>query len=312
MWTSIARNDSNNVRIGLDMMSQHTDMRMKGCRDPGSNPRISASLQDLSDALLLEQEILPRIQLLEGTTRLLLVTPAALEGVSLSALPVAHRSGGRQGEQVTGTLGSQFDRGVATVPSLGFACVCRALQDKQRLQRADSGEVAGTYGGKSKGVRCAWRVVSVGAPRAIFARWEAKRVLQTFVDFGAGGQLLTGGEAVLDDIQWAARPGRCDVTGKWSEAKAGGGQTWSSSVVHFACHGRPVVDEEGVERNEGEAKRRRGLLLADNEMLRTEDVRQWDLSRCALVAMSVCSSALEAFRLPRAFVHAGCPCVVCW
>ena len=299
------------MRIGLDMMSKHTDIRMKGCREPGSKPRLSASLQDLSDALLLEQEILPRIQLLGGTTRLLLVTPAALEGVPLSALPVAQGSGGRQGEQGTGTLGWQFDKGVATVPSLGFACVCRALQDKQRLERGGSGEVAGTDGGKSKGLRCAWRVVSVGAPRAVFSRWEAKRVLQTFVDFGAGGQLLTGGEAVLDDIRWATRPGRCDVIGKWGEAKAGEGQKRSSSVVHFACHGRPV-DQEGVERNGGEAKRRRGLLLADNEMLRTEDVRQWDLSRCALVAMSVCSSALEAFRLPRAFVQAGCPCVVCW
>ena len=127
------------------------------------------ALQDLSDALLLEQEILPRIQLLGGTTRLLLVTPAALEGVPLSALPVAQGSGGRQGEQGTGTLGWQFDKGVATVPSLGFACVCRALQDKQRLERGGSGEVAGTDGGKSKGLRCAWRVVSVGAPRAVFS-----------------------------------------------------------------------------------------------------------------------------------------------
>lgn len=324
-------------------------------------------LQNMSDALGICERILPAIARLgKSATRLLVVSDAAMEGVPLGALPTA-----------TGApWWSHFERNVVTAPSLAFACICRALFEHQRQHAEhaaarclrfstvgmaggqdaeDSDEEEGAQGGRRR------RVVAVGAPlgaNAVFSGWEAKRVLEAFQKFAAGGECLSGDACVSDDIRWAARrrpnvsrplaPERDDLGsvgaygGQQGESVSwDGGAAKCSTVMHLACHGRAVGEHDGGAGS-------MGLLMADRELLRCENVRCWDLYSCSLVVMSACSSALSCrggrladtqsaqtpseparshswnrnpgygaepwalmkLGLPGAFVCAGCPCVV--
>ena len=323
-------------------------------------------LQNMSDALGICERILPAIARLgRSATRLLVVSDAAMEGVPLGALPTA-----------TGAPWcSHFERNVVTAPSLAFACICRALFEHQRqhaehavarcLRISTVGMAGGQDAEDSDEEECAQggrrrRVVAVGAPlgaNAVFSGWEAKRVLEAFQKFAGGGECLSGDACVSDDIRWAARrrpnvsrplaPERDDMGcvgaygGQQGEGVSrDGGAAPCSTVMHLACHGRAVGEHDGGAGS-------MGLLMADRELLRCENVRCWDLYSCSLVVMSACSSALscrggqladtrsaqtpsESARshswncnpygtepwalmklgLPGAFVCAGCPCVV--
>ena len=324
---------------------------------------LTACLQHLSDALGVCERILPAIARLGASaTRLLLVSDAMMEGVPLGALPTAAGA----------PLWSHFERNVVTAPSLGFACICRALFEHQRkraerehaaaaascsrapavglAEPEDVDDEEGVQGGRRR------RVVAVGAPlgaNAVFSGWEARRVLHAFETFAAGGELLKGDACEGDDIRWAARrrlhvpPPLAPERGNVGSASAREGQTGDgvpqdrgaapcSTVMHLACHGRIAGEDEG-----GAASV--GLLMADRELLRCDNVCCWDLYCCSLVVMSACSSALSCrcrgepladthaaqtpcgtarsqdraltgasmkLGLPGAFVCAGCPCVV--
>lgn len=86
----------------------------------------------------------------------------------------------------------------------------------------------------------------------------------------------------------------------------------AETVLHLACHGR-MAQEEGHGDDGSDDKK--GLQVADCQILSITFLREWDLRGCPLVVMSACSSVLfpriaNQSSLPGAFLYAGCPSVV--